>query len=348
MSDCPICGSTPRPLIRRIEDFEYRVAWRSELWQCPACSLVMQEPRIKAEEVPDLYPEDYLAHGSASRRRGVYGRLKEILARREAGRLARHVPSGGSVLEVGCGNGAFLAVLRRLRPDVALSGVDIEDCGIRDLARFTFHHGQLEQLALPAAAFDAVYCSNLIEHVPDPLAFLGRVREVLKPGGVMVGITPDHRSLDRHLFGRFWAGYHYPRHTFVFDHRNIRLALERAELAVVEVTGSHAYWYLSFANLLLDQPGRRRRGLGFAAVTALFAPLDLATNLIRTHGSMTFVARRPAVAVAERPPARRPAGVRSGAAEARPVKRAASARAACASAAHGCPASRSGHSSDRR
>ncbi|MDX1540038.1 MAG: class I SAM-dependent methyltransferase [Geminicoccaceae bacterium] len=292
MNTCPLCSGTERPLIERIEDFEYGVAWRSALWQCRSCSLVIQEPRVRPEQVPALYPADYLAYGGGSRGRGVYGRLKEILARREASVVARHVPDGGSVLDVGCGAGKFLAVLHRLRPDLALAGVDIEDCGIGGLPGLTFHQGQLEELALPPGSFDAVYCSNLIEHVPDPLAFLSAVREVLKPGGVLVGITPDHRSLDRYLFGRFWAGYHYPRHTFVFDHRNIRLALERAGLEVARVDGSHAYWYLSLANLLLHQPGRRPRGLAFAAVTALFAPLDLLVNLVRTHGSMTFVAQR--------------------------------------------------------
>jgi SAM-dependent methyltransferase len=142
------------------------------------------------------------------------------------------------------------------------------------------------------SSFDAVYCSNLIEHVPDPLAFLAKCREVLKPGGVIVGVTPDHLSLDRYVFGRYWAGYHYPRHTFIFNHRNIRTLLEKAGFDVVRIKGSHAYWYLSLANLVLELPGTRKRGFAFAAITSLFAPLDLLVNRVRVHGSMTFIGRR--------------------------------------------------------
>jgi SAM-dependent methyltransferase len=302
MSTCSLCGDADRaaepsvlsPLIREIRDYEYGVPWRSELWACTRCGLVAQEPRVSAVDVPKLYPSRYLAHTSGSRSRGVYGRLKSILAQREARLIARYVPQGGCVIEIGCGNGKFLSLLHEIRPDIQLAGVDIEDAGIAGLPGFTFHHGQLEDVDIAPSSFDAVYCSNLIEHVPDPQRFLNKCREILQPGGVIIGITPDHLSLDRYLFGRYWAGYHYPRHTFVFNHRNIRTFLERAGFDVVRLTGSHAYWYLSLANLLVELPGTKKRGLVFGAITALFAPFDLLINLFRVHGSMTFVGRRAA------------------------------------------------------
>jgi len=299
MNACALCGAAGtggepalRPLVRRIRDYEYGIAWRSELWTCACCGLVVQEPRVSAADIHKLYPGTYLAHSGGSRSRGVYGWLKNLLARREARLLARHVPHQGAVVEIGCGNGKFLSVLHAIRPDIRLAGVDIEDVGIADLPGFAFYHGQLEDLAIPPAAFDAVYCSNLIEHVPDPLRFLHKCREILTPGGVIVGITPDHLSLDRYVFGRYWAGYHYPRHTFVFNHRNLRTLLEAAGFAVIGLRGAHAYWYLSLANLLIELPGTKSRGLAFGAITALFAPLDLLINRFRVHGSMIFIGRR--------------------------------------------------------
>jgi SAM-dependent methyltransferase len=296
MSACMLCaeaqGGPPlTPLAPDIRDYEYGVPWCSELRACTGCGLVMQEPRVGASDVRRLYPSTYLAHTPSSRGCGIYGRLKGILARRQARVLAREVPYGGRVIEIGCGNGNFLATLHEIRPEIGLAGVDIEDVGITDLPGFTFYHGQLEQMAIEPGRFDAVYCANLIEHVPDPLVFLRKCREILKPSGVIVGVTPDHLSLDRYVFGRYWAGYHYPRHTFVFNHRNIRTFLERTGFEVVRITGAHAYWYLSLANLLLERPGMRKRGLAFAAITALFAPFDLLVNLVRVHGSMTFIGR---------------------------------------------------------
>jgi SAM-dependent methyltransferase len=291
MPACLNCGGELGVLVERIEDWEYGVPWGSRLVMCRQCGLVTQEPPVRADEIERLYPPGYTAHTPASRSRSVYGRLKALLGRAGARAAARYLPAGGSCLEVGCGNGAFLAQIAELRPDVELAGVDIVELGVA-LPRFTFYKGQLEEIDFGARRFDLVYCSNLIEHVPDPFVFLRKCAALLRPGGVLYGVTPDHLSLDRYLFGRYWAGYHYPRHTFVFNHRNLAQVLSRSGFERVKVRGSYSFWYLSFANRLVERPGTRPRGLAFAAVSALFLPLDLFINLFRCHGSLTFVAQK--------------------------------------------------------
>jgi len=291
MPACLNCGGELGVLEERIEDWEYGVPWSSRLVMCRQCGLVTQDPPVRAEEIERLYPPGYTAHTPASRSRSIYGWLKSLLGRAGARAAARHIPAGGSCLEVGCGNGAFLARLAEARPDVELAGVDIVELGVA-LPRFTFYRGQLEAIDFGARRFDLVYCSNLIEHVPDPFVFLHKCAALLRPGGVLYGVTPDHLSLDRYLFGRYWAGYHYPRHTFVFNHRNLVEVLGRSGFDAVKVRGSHAFWHLSLANRFVERPGTKKRGLLFAAVSALFLPLDLFINLFRGHGSLTFVAQR--------------------------------------------------------
>jgi ubiquinone/menaquinone biosynthesis C-methylase UbiE len=162
------------------------------------------------------------------------------------------------------------------------------------LPRFKFYKGQLENIDFGGRRFDVIYCSNLLEHVPDPFVFLRKCAALLHRGGVIYGVTPDHLSLDRYMMGRYWAGYHYPRHTFVFNHSNIGPILSKCGFERVRLRGSYSFWYLSFANRLVALPGAKKRGLAFAAVTALFLPLDLLINLFRCHGSMRFVAHRAA------------------------------------------------------
>ena len=289
---CLNCGGGMDALIDDISDWEYGVEWPSRLVMCDACGLVTHEPRIQPQQIEALYPANYLAHSSASGSQSIYGRLKTMLARRSARGVAAHVPPGGACLEVGCGNGSFLKVLRHVRDDIDLAGVDISDVNITGIPRFTFYKGQLEEVDFGDAAFDIIYCSNLIEHVPDPFLFLEKCLAVLRPGGVIYGITPDHLSVDRYVFRRYWAGYHYPRHTFVFNHRNIVDILRKSGLEPVTIKGSYSFWYLSLANRFLELPGTKRRGVAFAVVSALFLPFDLAVNAFRCHGSMTFIACR--------------------------------------------------------
>ena len=291
MPACLNCGGELAALVERIEDWEYGVPWGSRLVMCRQCGLVTQDPPVRAEEIERLYPPGYTAHTPASRSRSIYGALKSLLGGAAARAVARYIPAGGSCLEVGCGNGAFLARLAEARPDVELAGVDIVDLGVA-LPRFTFYPGQLEAIDFGTRRFDLVYCSNLIEHVPDPFAFLRKCAALLRPGGVLYGVTPDHLSLDRYVFGRYWAGYHYPRHTFVFNHRNLVQVFSRSGFDGASVRGSHGFWYLSLANRFVERPGTKKRGLLFAAVSALFFPLDLLINLFRCHGSLTFVAQR--------------------------------------------------------
>jgi len=293
MPACLHCGDGLVGLIDDIRDWEYGVAWRSQLVICPTCGLVTHDPPVRSDQIAHLYPGNYMAHGAASRSRSIYGRLKGILGRRSARGVAHHIPPGGTCLEVGCGNGSFLAELARVRDDVELVGVDIASVEIADLPRFTFYRGQLEEVDFGGRQVDVIYCSNLIEHVPDPFRFLHKCAAILRPGGIIYGITPDHLSIDRFLWRRYWAGYHYPRHTFVFNHVNIRSILEKSGFAPVEIRGSYGFWYLSFANRFIELPGTKKRGLLFAGVTALFLPFDLLVNRFRCHGSMKFVARLP-------------------------------------------------------
>lgn len=291
MPACLNCGGELAVLVQRIEDWEYGVPWDSRLVMCRQCGLVTQDPPVRPDQVERLYPPGYTAHTPASRSRSIYGGLKSLLGGAAARAAARHLPAGGGCLEVGCGNGAFLARLAEERPDVELAGVDIVDLGVA-LPRFTFYRGQLEAIDFGTRRFDLVYCSNLIEHVPDPFVFLRKCAALLRPGGVLYGVTPDHLSVDRYLFGRYWAGYHYPRHTFVFDHRNLVQVLSATGFERVRVRGSHGFWYLSLANRFVERPGTKPRGLLFALVSALFLPVDLLINLFRCHGSLTFVAQR--------------------------------------------------------
>ena len=293
MQTCLNCGSKLDSLIDRIQDWEYGVDWASRLVICPGCGLVTHDPPVRGDQIERLYPKNYAAHTGASRSRSIYGRLKAVLGRRSARGVARHIPPDGSCLEIGCGNGSFLSVLAEERGDIQLAGVDIVDVGVTDVPRFTFYKGQLEDVDFGGRRFDVIYCSNLIEHVPDPFLFLRKCAAILKPGGVIYGITPDHLSIDRRIWGRYWAGYHYPRHTFVFNHHNIEQILGKCGFEPVKTKGSFGFWYLSLANRFVTLPGTKKRGLMFAAVTALFLPFDLLVNLFRPHGSMTFVARLP-------------------------------------------------------
>lgn len=139
--------------------------------------------------------------------------------------LARHFPRlTGDVLDVGCGNKPY----RDLVPAKRYVGLDVDTPFTRRVgAADVFYDGGT--FPLPAVGFDGVLCSQVLEHVFTPEAFLAEIRRVLRPGGVLVLAVPfmwdEHEQ--PHDFGRYTSF-------------GLRALLERNGFEVLEQTKSVA------------------------------------------------------------------------------------------------------------
>jgi 2-polyprenyl-3-methyl-5-hydroxy-6-metoxy-1,4-benzoquinol methylase len=117
---------------------------------------------------------------------------------RRSGFLLEHVQRGMRVLDVGCGEGAFAAVLA-----AAGAHVTCLDVAEEPLRRARERHSGLESLLvgeagpwpLTDASFDVVWAGEVIEHVADTAAWLSELRRVLRSGGSLVLSTPANGPL---------------------------------------------------------------------------------------------------------------------------------------------------------
>ena len=97
-------------------------------------------------------------------------------------------PKPAMVLDIGCGSSRIIQDL----PEAI--GMDILLPKLRFLRdrHSRLVQGSLFALPFPDAAFDAVICSEVIEHIPDrPSAFVELTR-ILRPGGTLILGTPDY------------------------------------------------------------------------------------------------------------------------------------------------------------
>ncbi len=121
--------------------------------------------------------------------------------------LADRLPTGGAVLEVGCGTGGL--VVAAARTGRAVVGVDIASRWLvvarRRLAdqglRAPLVAAEAERLPWPDATFDALAADSVLEHLDDPARALREWRRVLRPGGTLVVWSPNRFTLttDPHL-----------------------------------------------------------------------------------------------------------------------------------------------------
>lgn len=137
-------------------------------------------------------------------------------------------------LDVGCWDGRLLQHLRDRYPHWDLTGVEPAAAGVEAAQRLGQEvlHGVLEEAAFPGSHFDVVFAWNVLEHVPDPPAFVTEVARVLRPQGVFVGHAPNYGSLIRRLQGARWKEFK-PYHLYHFGCRTLERLLTEGGLQVL-------------------------------------------------------------------------------------------------------------------
>jgi len=119
----------------------------------------------------------------------VFGRRIRVLS----DRLARMLPLGSTVLDVGCGDGSLDKLLLQQRPDLCLQGVDVL---VRPATRIPVQPFDGRHLPFPDASFDAVLLVDVLHHAEDAMQLL---REAAR-------VTRDSVVIKDHLRDRFLAG----------------------------------------------------------------------------------------------------------------------------------------------
>lgn len=110
-------------------------------------------------------------------------------------------------------------------------GQDMDPDAASDVRRelgIPVHIGRLETAPYKQSSFDAVILSHVIEHVHDPIGLLRACRSFLKPGGVLIAITPNTASPTHRRFGSDWLGLDPPRHLHLFHRRTLQRVAEEA------------------------------------------------------------------------------------------------------------------------
>jgi 2-polyprenyl-3-methyl-5-hydroxy-6-metoxy-1,4-benzoquinol methylase len=169
---CPICHTTARFMATHPE---------ANIYRCERCTHAFSDPG--SMPLQESYGPDYYNH--------THRRWFEHPNTALFERIAAVIPTGASVIDVGCGRGDFLRHVQRSCPDARLTGIDYspnQDKTIR------FLQGDAFDLDI-GDRFDVVVSLNVIEHVSDCVAFANRLRELTKPGGTMAIMTVNESSI---------------------------------------------------------------------------------------------------------------------------------------------------------
>lgn len=199
--------------------------------RCVACGLVYVNPRPPAESMVSYYAA---YHGRGGGDEDSWRRLMVDVFRESARVLerARGNDGPGRLLDVGCGYGSFVELMRRLGWDA--SGIDPSPAAVEAAATrgLPVRIGTLEEAQ---GRYDAVTMFYVLEHLPDPSAALRKAYDLLAPGGTLLVRVPHTTPIVRLLrpFGADGTLYDPPYHLYDFPPSVLAVMLRRAGFAGV-------------------------------------------------------------------------------------------------------------------
>lgn len=155
--------------------------------------------------------------------------------------ILKMIGSHNKVLDVGCGTG-FLSLLMK-NQDNDVYGIDISEVALRkaELKGIKVKREDVENtLPFDDNIFDIVICSEVIEHLFNPMYLLEEIRRVLKPDGYIVLSTPNVAYFLRRialLFGKFPEEVKWARTSNTNEWEHIRFFTFTSLIRVIESTG---------------------------------------------------------------------------------------------------------------
>lgn len=256
---CIICGGEDaKYLTKQPEDYEYSVKPSRNFREirCSTCSSTFLYPRPTVDELISFYPEDYWAYHKG------HGLITEMLLSLRSkfrawqiSKIAEGRPL--NVFDVGTGDCSHFDALKRYG-NFTFAGVEINP-EMANLARekgYEVEEGILEDIDIThyKEKFDIANVYHIIEHVLYPKLFLEKIYSLLRPGGYVIGQLPCMDGLEQKIFGRYWAGYHYPRHLQVFSRKGIEDILKGVGFEDISVrTALNVQPAISLQNFLVGK-----------------------------------------------------------------------------------------------
>lgn len=129
---------------------------------------------------------------------------KIALLRRVLGNHGRQA-EGLSFLDIGCGQGGAMLAARDLGMDVLGFEPSLDHGRVaRDLLSLPVETDYFTPDKVAGRRFDLIHLSHVIEHIYRPRPFIEGLVSVLKPGGVLLVVTPNAESLLARALGGRW------------------------------------------------------------------------------------------------------------------------------------------------
>ena len=165
---------------------------------------------------------------------------REKTSQRRLAALRRHLTSRARVLEIGVRDGSFGAAAAR---EFEYVGIDRAAAAARAArARgLDVYCATVPNFVNTGPAFDAIVLFHVFENMADPHDALARMKDLLKPGGVLLLSTFDTEGLVYLMTERRWMTQNFRTHLILYSRSALIELLEHSGFEIVSIGAELAY-----------------------------------------------------------------------------------------------------------
>lgn len=205
------------------------------VWDCPRCCVAQTIPKPTPEELGRLYATSQYRAEDGTRFIGPVETVVAWFNRIKTRSLSRY-RSVGSILDIGCGRGIFLNILKKggwrtkgveFNAETAsyasrVYGIDVVTMQDMDM--------------LPEKSFDVITMYHVLEHVDRPAQLLAQCRRLLQEGGRLIIAVPNIASLQAVTGRAVWFHLDLPCHLYHFTPEGLLRLLREHGFSIESVS----------------------------------------------------------------------------------------------------------------
>ncbi len=259
-SHCPICNSEQIEKVFPTKD--YTVSNENfDVFTCNNCIHLFTQNVPSQHDIGKYYQsENYISHSDTQA--GLINKLYHFIRKRTLVGKKKIVQNEtevtkGTILDVGCGTGAFLHTMQLanwhctgLEPDDMARKKALELYKIKSLPSH-------EIFNLQPNTYDAITLWHVLEHVHQLHEYVEQLKNILKPHGKVFIAVPNYISYDAQHYNAFWAAYDVPRHLYHFSPTSMKNLVEQHGLKIEKIL---PMWFDSFYVSMLSEKYKNGKG----------------------------------------------------------------------------------------
>ena len=228
-NNCPICNiEVIHPLLTNLYDDRFGQIDEYSISYCPSCDFSFLRELLSKDDIKTLYNRYYPYEDITNKRlswknlNGIFQKLLRWLSGNID--LAYYALPGQKVLDVGCGKGVSLQILR-LNGAIG-TGLEIDERCIKHLEdeKLKSFKGTLKEYAKATEErYDLIIMNQFLEHEYDPLTVLRTAKSLLNYDGKIIVSCPNYNSIWRIRYNKNWIHWHVPFHVSCFSKTSLAI-----------------------------------------------------------------------------------------------------------------------------